>query len=325
MIQLSVIVPVYRSAATLQELYDRLTATLHAAGLSYRIIFVEDRGGDDSWAFLERLAASDERVKALQLSRNFGQHAATLCGMSRAEGLWVVTLDDDLQHPPEYIPALLAKAREGHAVVYGVYAARTHSLWRNFTSALAHRVFRFAIPAMYDRFTSFRVIDRRIADAIGAFDGPFASVDGYLSWVTNDFATVTVEHAPRRHGRSGYSLPKLVRHTANLLATFSDLPVRVAAWAGVVASTIGVLSLTALAVTSSAGNAVSGLAVAIAIMLLLGGAQFLVLAGIGQYLVRINHTSSRKPLYLVSAEVDGARQHNETVRPFARSSAHVES
>ena len=325
MIHLSVIVPVYRSAATLHELYGRLTATLEKAGLGYRIIFVEDRGGDESWAIIERLAASDERVKGVQLSRNFGQHAATLCGLSRAEGQWVVTLDDDLQHPPEHIPALLAKAREGHAVVYGVYAERTHSTWRNFTSAVAHRLFTFAIPGLYDRFTSFRVIDRKIADAIGAFEGPFASVDGYLSWVTNDFATVPVEHAPRRHGRSGYSLSKLVSHSINLLVTFSDLPLRMASWLGVGACAAGGLWLAALGIAWLAGIPVSGFAAAIATILLFGGAQFLVLATLGQYLARINHKSSRKPLYLVSSEVDGSRQRNETVRPFARSSTHVES
>ena len=133
---ISVVIPVYKAEGCLDQLYLRLKASLETITDDFEIVLVEDCGGDRSWEIVERLSAQDSRVKGIQLSRNFGQHAATICGISKSSGDWVITLDDDLEHQPEFIPALYAKAQEGYALVYGVYSERTHSLWRNLTSSL---------------------------------------------------------------------------------------------------------------------------------------------------------------------------------------------
>ena len=125
-VYLSIVIPVYKSAATLRELYLRISATLDAESIPFELIFVEDCAGDDSWSVIEKIAAMDPRVRGFQLSRNFGQHAATLCGFTQSRGEWVATMDDDLEQVPEYLPRLVKKAVEGYDLVYGVYAERSH-------------------------------------------------------------------------------------------------------------------------------------------------------------------------------------------------------
>lgn len=184
---LSIVVPVYRSERTLPELHRRLAEALRPITDRYEILFIEDCGGDRSWEVIERLCREDPRVRGVQLSRNFGQHAATICGIVRANGEWILTLDDDLEHPPEYISALVDKAAEGFDLVYAVYPERTHTGWRNFTSALGRWMFRIAIPNLNYEYSSYRLIRRNTAKALAEFDSPFPFVDGYLAWVTNRY------------------------------------------------------------------------------------------------------------------------------------------
>src|SRR5262245_56770656 len=191
-VTVSVVIPVYRSARTLPELHRRIVEVLGQGGIEFEIIFVDDCGGDGSWSLIQSLARADARVRGILLSRNFGQHAATICGIARANGNWIVTLDDDLEQLPESICLLLAKANEGYALVYGVYPTRSHSLWRNATSSIARRMFRLAIPSLNYEYTSFRVIDRQIAKTLESFDSPFPFIDGYLSWLTHSCASVEV-------------------------------------------------------------------------------------------------------------------------------------
>ena len=219
---LSVVVPVYRSEATLPELYSELVSVLETAEPSFEIILVEDCGGDGSWRVIQGIAASDARVRGIQLSRNFGQHAATICGFAHARGRWIATLDDDLEQTPACLPLLYAKAREGYDLVYGVYPQRSHKAWRNATSNIARWLFRKAIPSLNDIYTSFRVIRGELARELVKFDSPFPFVDGYLSWLTNHCTCVEVPHRSRQHGLSNYTFHKLVAHTVNIFVTFSD-------------------------------------------------------------------------------------------------------
>ena len=179
---LSVVVPVYRSHDTLEKLYIGVRDAIESVDPNFELILVEDCGGDDYWLGIERLAASDQRVHGIKLSRNFGQHAATICGIAHARGEWIVTLDDDLEHSPEYIPNLYRKAQEGNDLVYGVYPERNHRAWRNITSNVARWLFNKAIPSLNYTYTSYRVIRGDIARTLTQFDSPFPFVDGYLSW-----------------------------------------------------------------------------------------------------------------------------------------------
>lgn len=299
----SVVVPVYRSAATLPQLHERVTRALDAAGERFELLLVEDCGGDGSWATIEALCAKDSRVRGIKLSRNFGQHAATICGISRSLGEWIVTLDDDLEQPPEHIPALLQKAREGYALVYGVFPQRSHDSWRNLTSNVARKLFSLAIPSLNDDYTSFRVIDRAVAAKLIDFDSPFPFVDGYLSWLTNNYATVPVPHDARAQGHSNYNFRKLLTHTVNIFVTFSDLPLRIASWVGLAASLLGLGWFTVILMRYLFGGiTVAGYASVMAGIILFGGIQLLILGIFGEYLGRMNFKSSRKPLFLVAKD-----------------------
>ncbi|MBK8893850.1 MAG: glycosyltransferase family 2 protein [Propionivibrio sp.] len=298
--KISIVVPVYRSQATLRELHRRLVSAVDPIDPHFELILVEDCGGDNSWEVIQELAHNDSRVRGIQLSRNFGQHAATICGFSHTRGKWVVTLDDDLEQVPEFIPQLYEKALEGQDLVYGVYPERTHKSWRNVTSKVARWLFNKAIPSLNYTYTSYRFIRGDLARHLVNFDSPFPFVDGYLSWLTNRYATVEVEHGIRAHGFSNYTLKKLITHTINIFVTFSDLPLRMATWAGLIAFMIGMLWLTTIVGRSVFGGiSVSGYASIMAGILLFGGVQLLVLGVFGEYLGRMNFKSSRKPLFLV--------------------------
>ncbi|AZL67613.1 glycosyltransferase [Pseudomonas oryziphila] len=299
-IDISVVIPVYRSKETLVTLWQRLVASLESAGLTFEIIFVEDCGGDGSWGVIRGIADDDKRVRGFQLSRNFGQHAATICGLSHSKGRWVATLDDDLEQAPESLVELYRKAMEGHDLVYGIYPQRSHKAWRNATSSAARWLFNKAIPSLNYEYTSFRVIRGDLARELQRFDSPFPFVDGYLSWLTNRCASVNVAHSARAHGASNYTLKKLVTHTINIFVTFSDLPLRMASWLGLFAFLMGMGWLSAIFLRYWFGGiSVSGFASIMAAILFFGGVQLLMLGIFGEYLGRMNFKSSRKPLYLV--------------------------
>jgi len=304
--RLSVVVPVYRSQATLPELHRRLVAALEPVEPSFEILLVEDCGGDHSWNVIQAIAAADSRVRGIQLSRNFGQHAATICGFSQARGEWIATLDDDLEQAPENLPELYRKALEGFDLVYGVYPQRSHKTWRNATSAIARWLFNKAIPSLNYEYTSFRMIRGNIARELQRFDSPFPFVDGYLSWLTNRCASVEVPHGVRVSGTSNYTFRKLLTHTINIFVTFSDLPLRMASWLGLLSFLLGMGWLAFIVLRFLVGGiSVSGFASIMAGILLFGGVQLLVLGVFGEYLGRMNFKSSKKPLFIVARSTSG--------------------
>lgn len=299
----SIVVPVYRGADSISELFERLSQAMRGAGEEFEVIFVDDRGSTENWPAIEALSASHPEAQGIRLSRNFGQHAATLCGISRARGEWIVTIDEDLEQPPESVPLMLHKAREGHLVVYGVNEQRSHSPWRNITSELARSAFKFAIPTLNREYTSFRVIHQSVAKGLERFQSPFTFIDGYISWITNNYATVVVPHDVGMHASSSYNLRKLMAHMINIFVTFSDLPLRVATWLGIGASVGGAIWGMAILVARLLGIvSVSGYASIMAGMTFLGGLQLLILGIFGEYIARINFKTASMPLFLVEQE-----------------------
>jgi len=302
--EVSIVIPVYRSARTLKALHERLCAAMDAITGRFEIILVEDCGPDDSWKVVEQIVARDSRVRGVRLTRNFGQHAATICGIARSGGRWVITMDDDLEQRPEDIAKLIEKARSGFDLVYGVYPSRSHSIWRNTTSGIARRLFKIAIPSLNYEYTSFRVMEGNIARNLIKFDSPFPFVDGYLSWLTNRYSCVEVAHEHRIDGRSNYNFRKLLTHTINIFVTFSDLPLRLASWVGIGSFLVGMIWLAVIVIGRLIGGiTVSGFASLMAGIILFGGIQLLILGVMGEYLGRMNFKSSRKPLFLVSEEL----------------------
>jgi glycosyltransferase involved in cell wall biosynthesis len=303
--KISAVIPIYRSEKSIYELYSRLITSLSEISDDFEIIMVEDCGGDNSWDVICDIAGVDERVIGIKMTRNFGQHAATICGIEKAIGDWIITLDDDLEQYPEDIISLYKKALEGYDLVYGVYEERTHSSWRNITSEIARRLFKMAIPNLNDQYTSFRIIRASIAKNLILFDSPFPFVDGYLSWITNNYAFVKVEHGERKYGESNYKLRKLITHTINIFVTFSDIPLKIATWIGLSSSVIGFVWLFIILLGKILGDiTVSGYTSIIASIIFFGGLQMFVLGILGEYIGRINFKTSRKPLYLVSSIIN---------------------
>jgi undecaprenyl-phosphate 4-deoxy-4-formamido-L-arabinose transferase len=294
----SVVVPVYRSEATLRPLLERLCSVLKGAGEDFEVVFVDDGSDDSSWQVLEQLQGEDPCVVAIQLMRNYGQHNALMAGFRRARGRVVVTMDDDLQHPPEEVPKLLGALRgRGLDLVYGSYDEKRHRPWRNLGSALVtgfyRRVFRCDVT-----ITSFRAIRRELLATIFPYNLNFTFIDGLLAWNTRRIGEVPVAHQPRAHGRSGYSLWKLALLAMNLFTNFSLLPLQLVSGCGVLTAGLGLLTALYYLVQYFRDNIlVPGYASIIIAILVLGGAQLLALGIMGEYLGRLHLNVNRKPQY----------------------------
>lgn len=307
-LDLSVVVPVYNSAGTLNSLLERLTNTLQSIVRRYEIILVDDGSRDDSWTVIQSLRATyGDRLVAVQLMRNYGQHNALMCGLGMARGAYVVTMDDDLQNPPEEIPKMLAHiSREGLDLVYGCPPAREHATWRNLGSTLVLHFYRtvFRNPVTP---TPFRIMRHHLAHSVLFYDLNFTFLDGLLAWCTNRVGSVEVEHHARKEGHSGYSLGKLVLLALNLYTNFSLIPLQIVSGLGFVTAMSGFLVGIYYLLQYMASNiAVPGFASTIIAILILGGAQLLALGVIGEYLGRLHLNVNRKPQYVIRTVDDNS-------------------
>ncbi|MBE0475454.1 glycosyltransferase family 2 protein, partial [Rhodoferax sp.] len=283
-LELSIVVPVYNSAKTLGNLLERLTTVLASITQSYEIILVDDGSSDASWSVIQTLRATyGEHLVAVQLMRNYGQHNALMCGLGTARGEYVVTMDDDLQNPPEEIPKLLAHIKQhGLDLVYGCPSTRNHAAWRNLGANIVWHFYRtvFRNPVTP---TPFRVMRLQLAQSVMFYDLNFTYLDGLLAWCTSRIAGVEVEHHPRGQGNSGYSLGKLLSLALNLYTNFSLIPLQIVSGLGFVTALSGfVVGLYYLVQFLASSIEVPGFASTIIAILILGGAQLLALGVIGE-------------------------------------------
>ena len=296
---LSVVIPVYRSAQTLPELLARLRSTLDLLGRSWEIVLVDDGSPDGTWDVLAGLVReSGPGLRAIRLMRNYGQHNALMCAFRHATGEVVVTLDDDLQNPPEEIPKLLRSLDETSAdLVYGSYGSKRHDFWRNAGSSVINAFYRFVFRTGVT-VTSFRAIRRPLLDCILRYDLNFTFIDGLLAWNTQRIVEVPVRHVPRPSGRSGYSLARLATLALNLLTNFSLLPLQAVTFTGLLLSGAGFATgMVYLVLYFRGGILVPGYASTITAILVLGGAQLVALGVFGEYLGRLHLNVNRKPQY----------------------------
>jgi len=306
-LDVSVVVPVYGGAGALPELRDRLDAAMNAANLTHELILVDDRGQHEAWPQISTLAERFPEVIGLRLSRNFGQHAATICGIEHARGEWIVTMDDDLEHPPEAIVSLLQASGPEHPLVYGIFAWRTHSGYRNLSSEVMRRTLKRAFPDLNEDYSSFRAIHAPLARRLPEFGLSKPYIDGMLSWMTSSVRTVEVAHGARTHGESTYTLRKLLSHALNIFVTFSHLPLRIASYGGAalaVASFLYMIYVVFAYLTGSVMN--PGYTSLMSVILFACGIQLLILGVLGEYVGRLMGAANRKPVYLVENKVSGA-------------------
>lgn len=227
-INLSVVIPVYKAEGCLHELYRRLVESLDALQLTFEIIMVEDCGGDSSWNVIQELAAQDDRLRGFKLSRNFGQHNAITAGLDQVRGEWVVVMDCDLQDKPEDIGRLIEKTREGYDFVIARNIIRRHSWLKQVTAKGFYKVFSWFAGYHYqDGVRSFRIMSRDAANALKAMREQMRSIGPLGMWIGFSTTYIDIELGPRYTGRSSYSIRLLVSLAFNNIVAFSDRPLRI--------------------------------------------------------------------------------------------------
>lgn len=297
----SVVVPVYNSEGTLGELVKRLEPVLRAIAGQYELILVNDGSRDNSWEVASQLSAQHHWIVAIDLMRNYGQHNALLCGIRAARGDTIVTMDDDLQNPPEEIPKLISKLEEGFDVIYGCPDRQQHGLWRNLASSATKLALQGAIGAKTARKVSaFRAFRSEVRRAFIDYRGAFVSIDTLLAWGTTKFGAVTVRHEPRKVGASNYTFRKLLAHSLNMMTGFSTLPLRLATYVGFGFTLVGlgVLMLVIVRYFTS-GDGVPGFPFLASIIAIFSGAQLFALGIFGEYLARVYVRVTEAPPYIV--------------------------
>lgn len=299
-VDVSVVIPVYNSAHYLQKLVVRLMNVLQAETARFEIILVDDGSTDESWEVLSEIwTRYPSHVTIIQLMRNYGQHNALMCGFRQAHGQYIVTMDDDLQNPPEEIPKLYsAIRRSGADLVYGVYGQKKHAAWRNVGSALVKIFYKTVLQVSIEP-TSFRIIKSKLLKSILSYDMNFTYVDGLLIWNTQRIEATFVEHHARSNGKSGYSINKLMGLALNLFTNFSLLPLQIVSVWGMCVAVVGLFfGVYCLVQNLLSHIAVSGYASTIVAILVLGGTQLVALGIIGEYLGRVHLNVNRKPQYV---------------------------
>lgn len=300
--RISVVVPVFNAENSLEELVRRILGSCDRSRRGVETVLVDDGSRDGSWAVICSLARRDERVRGLRLTRNYGQHNALLAGLRAARHPVVVTLDDDLQNPPEEIPVLLAALDDDHDVVYGVPEREGHGIFRRIASAATKIVLREAMGADTARSVGpFRAFRTSLREAFEAYRSPYVSIDVLLTWSTDRFVSVRVRHDPRRYGRSNYGPGRLVTHAVNMVTGFSTVPLEVASLLGFVLTAFGVIVLAfVVGRYLVSGAAVQGFTFLASLVAILSGAQLFMLGVIGEYLARMHFRSMDKPTYVVA-------------------------
>lgn len=303
-VEYSIVVPVYNSENTLDELYERIKTVFKNITENYEVILVDDCSADGSWEKMKNLREKDKRVKIIHLLRNFGQHNATVCGFNYCNGDQVITMDDDLQHPPEEIPKLIEKINEGFLVVFGEYKIKKHSKFENFLSKIyqniMHRILKIPKGTYISSFGIYKsdVIENAIQIKSSY---PFLPALISKSTPVNKIANVVVIHKERKVGKSGYNLFKMFKFSLNLLINYSSLPLLLVGIFGFMISvlSIGYGAIIIVRKIIDPGYGVAGwnsLMVAIAF---LGGAILMAMGIIGEYLRRILAEISYEKQYVI--------------------------
>jgi dolichol-phosphate mannosyltransferase len=300
-VELSVVIPVYNEQEILPELHRRLTESLGTLGLSYEVVLVNDGSRDESPRLMAEICARDKAFRAIHFSRNFGHQAAVTAGIDHAAGKAVVVMDADLQDPPEVLPELIAKWREGYEVVYGVRRKRKEGPLKRLAYFTFYRLLKrmTAVDIPLDA-GDFALIDRRVADMLKALPERNRFVRGLRSWVGFRQIGVEYERDARFAGEVKYTFSKLMRLALDGMISFSYVPLRLAVYLGLLVSGASFLvALYIIWLKLTIGIDLKGWASTSVIMLFLGGVQLLTIGFIGEYVSRIYDEVKQRPVYVV--------------------------
>ena len=294
----SVVIPTYHSPNTLEVLVARVLKSV--TGLR-EVIIVDDGNIDDTWKKIQELSKAQIEVKGIRLSRNYGQHSALLAGIRLASYSIIVTIDDDLQNPPEEIPKLLSQINNDVDVVYGISSHVSQSFWRRKSSKLSRIFFKSILGFKSARqMSSFRAFRTILREGFAGDIGPQVSIDALLTWSTTRFTHIEVSHALREHGASNYSFRKLFAFMLDTATSYSSRPLRAATTIGFITTCFGVLNLTwVLWHAAFSSGSVPGFPFLAASISIFSGVQLIVLGVMGEYLGKMHFRIMSKPTYTV--------------------------
>lgn len=305
--RISVVIPVFCGAGTIIELVSRLEVVLSRETREFEVILVNDGSPDNSWAIIEDLCSKYPWVRGINLMRNYGQHNATLCGVRAARFEIIVTLDDDLQHPPEEIPALLSCLADGADVVYGVPTKMAHSWWRNLFSVLIKRILAWVMNTGSVRdIGAFRAFRTSLRQAFVSYHNPNVILDVLLSWGTSRFASVPVRQDQVSDDRSNYNFIKLFRVALVALTAYSTAPLQFASLVGFLFILVGFGVFVYVVGVYFLAGSIPGFPFLASIIAIFSGAQLFSLGIIGEYLARIFDRSMDRPPYVIGEEKGAA-------------------
>jgi undecaprenyl-phosphate 4-deoxy-4-formamido-L-arabinose transferase len=297
----SIIVPVYNSCESLQELFKRIEQTMHKIEKTFEVIFVDDDSADASWNTLESIQrANPEKVIAIRLARNFGQHNATICGIAQSSGAFIITIDDDLQNPPEEIAKLVDTMQQSGAdLVYGIYGKKHHSMARNIGSGAlkgwSRRVFKTK-----GNGSSFRVMKSSLGKNLLNHQINFIYIDELFNWYTSHIVFVLVDHQKRPYQQSTYTSRSLFSMLSNLVIYYTAMPLRMMVYGGFISALLSfIIGLLFIYRKLMHGVPIMGFTALIVTILFSTSIILLSLGVIGEYLSRIYMVQNRKPPFSI--------------------------
>jgi undecaprenyl-phosphate 4-deoxy-4-formamido-L-arabinose transferase len=322
--ELSVVVPVYRSEDCLHPLIEAIEQAVAPPGLTYEVVLVNDCSPDRSWNVIEELCRKHGNIRGVDLRRNFGQDNAIMTGLRFARGGYIVIMDDDLQHDPRDIPALLHQLQDERAdVVYADFRTKRQKWWKNLGSWFNGKVAEWVINKPTHVYLSpYKIITREVAELICKYDGPDPYIDGLLFQVTSRITHLPVEHHLRHAGTSNYTLMKSIKVWGRLAISFSVQPLRLVTWCGFLFALVGVVSALLvigyrLLYPEDFPEAAMGWASLAVMQLIVAGVQMVFFGVLGEYAGRTYLTVNHKPQAAIRAvlnepaaqpEVTGGRE-----------------
>ena len=310
MVELSIVVPVYGCRDCLDQLHEELNGAVKSITSSYELVFVDDRSPDGSWRVLEKLAAGDSHVKAVRLSRNFGQHAAITAGLANSQGEWTVVMDCDLQDPPDAIPSLYASAKEGFDMVLARRKQRSHSAFR---LALARAYFKLLNTFMGTNidgaYGTFSILSRKVVDAylsLGERDRHYLFV---LYWLGFEHGTIEVDHRDRGAGQSSYTFGKLLRHAVSGVFFQTTNLLLYIVYLGFIVAGVGVLGAIYLVYLYVVAHPPAGFTSVMVLVLVVGGFIITSTGVTGLYIGRVFQQVKGRPLYVIDTVAQQPERH----------------
>jgi len=298
---ISVIVPVFNSQDILKDLVSRISAAVGIICDTYEIVLVNDGSRDQSWQVIQDLSKNQPHIVGVDLMRNYGQHNALLCGIRVAKFDYLITMDDDLQHPPEEIHKLVDQIDKGFDVVYGIPQKLVHSPWRNLSSKMTKYFLAKILGINRIKYLSaFRAIRRNIRNSFEQFDSPSVIIDALLTWGTEKFGIVEVEEQPRFIGHSNYNFRGLIKIFMIVLTGFSTFPLRFASIIGFIFTFFGMAVLIYVLARTVTEGSIPGFPFLASIISIFSGVQLFTLGIFGEYLARIFTRSMNHPSYIIN-------------------------